>query len=92
MMKQRCYNENNVSFARYGGVGIAVCARWEQFENFLADMGERPAGKTLDRINGSGDYEPSNCRWATPKEQAANRRAYTLRDSNGRWASAEARR
>ena len=87
MMKQRCYNKNNVSFPRYGGSGVTVCERWEQFINFLADMGERPAGKTLDRIDRTGDYEPGNCRWATPKEQAANRKIYLQRDSLGRWVS-----
>lgn len=73
-MHQRCRNPNKDGFERYGGRGITVCERWRDFENFLADMGERPAGKTLDRYpNPDGDYEPLNCRWATPKEQQANR-------------------
>lgn len=53
---------------------VEICERWNRFENFLADMGERPEGKTLDRINPFGGYTPENCRWATPKEQAANKR------------------
>lgn len=73
-MVQRCTNPNCRRFADWGGRGITVCERWESFENFLADMGERPEGMTLDRRDNDGDYEPGNCRWATPKEQRANQR------------------
>lgn len=71
-MKNRCSNPKDPYWHIYGGKGITVCQRWATFENFLADMGERPAGKSLDRINGNGNYEPGNCRWATQREQIAN--------------------
>jgi hypothetical protein len=71
-MVNRCTNPNHTSFARYGGIGITVCDRWRDFRNFLADMGERPAGKTLDRIDGMKGYEPGNCRWASATEQRRN--------------------
>lgn len=73
-MRKRCQVPTNNRFQYYGGRGIKVCAKWQTFIGFLADMGVRPVGKTLDRINTDGNYEPGNCRWATPKEQAANRR------------------
>lgn len=72
-MRSRCTNPNVESYPRYGGRGIKVCERWESFENFLADMGQRPDGNySIERINGDGHYEPDNCRWATNKEQQNN--------------------
>lgn len=74
-MRQRCYYEKSIGFANYGGRGISVCERWvDSFENFYADMGDRPPKHTLDRINPDGHYEPGNCRWITSKEQNRNRR------------------
>lgn len=73
-MISRCTYATHKHWRHYGGRGIAVCARWRLFENFLADMGERPAGTSIDRINVNGNYEPSNCRWATDSEQRVNQR------------------
>lgn len=74
-MRARCGNPRATGYHLYGGRGISVCARWQRsFSAFLSDMGPRPLRTSLDRINPNGNYESSNCRWATPKEQQANRR------------------
>lgn len=73
-MKQRCFSINCKDYERYGGRGITVCPRWLFFANFVIDMGERPEGTTIERKDVNGNYEKSNCEWASPKDQAANRR------------------
>lgn len=89
-MKQRCTNPKHGKWKDYGGRGIAVCDRWlNSFENFLADMGERPNGTTLDRQEVNGNYEPSNCRWATAAEQSRNRRAFLIEFNGERHCLAE---
>lgn len=82
-MKRRCLNPKLGQFKDYGGRGITICERWMRFGNFFADMGERPKGKTLDRIDNNGNYEPGNCRWATKKEQQRNMRSNRLVTING---------
>lgn len=74
-MHDRCARPNHVSYPYYGGRGIRVCDRWASFESFLADMGETPAGQTLDRRDPSGHYHKDNCRWATMQSQQNNRRS-----------------
>lgn len=73
-MKSRCRDVKNIGYLNYGGRGIVFCERWKKFANFLEDMGERPEGHSLDRIDNDGNYEPSNCKWSTRKEQSNNRR------------------
>ncbi len=72
-MLTRCNNIKHGAYKHYGGRGITVCERWKKFANFLEDMGERPEGLTLDRIDNDGNYEPGNCRWITHKENCNNK-------------------
>ncbi len=74
-MLSRCYNPKQKCYEKYGAKGVTVCERWRaSFANFLEDMGERPPGKTLDRRNPFGNYDPGNCRWADAETQSANKR------------------
>lgn len=82
-MRRRCLCPSHTQYHNYGGRGITICERWNDFENFLADMGERPPGLSLERINNDGNYELSNCKWATQKEQCNNQRKRKL-DKNDR--------
>lgn len=84
-MIQRCENPNNPKYPRYGGRGITVCARWRHsFENFLSDMGRKPANKTLGRKDNNGNYEPDNCEWQTDQEQARNKSNNRLVEFRGK--------
>jgi hypothetical protein len=78
-MRARCRYPSQQSYHLYGARGITVCERWQLFDNFYADMGDPPPGYSLDRIDPDGNYEPSNCRWATSKEQRANQRPFDAR-------------
>ena len=84
-MKARCLNPNHKAFKNYGGRGIKICERWlHSFDNFLADMGPRPAGYSINRIDNDGDYKPGNCEWVTWVEQQNNRRSNHLLEFNGK--------
>lgn len=96
-MKRRCYRTQDISYANYGGRGIKVCDRWlNSFEAFLEDMGPRPVGSSLDRIDCDGNYEPGNVRWSTIKEQQNNRRnsisPHLRAEKKREWARETARR
>jgi len=82
-MKARCANPKSPKYYMYGGNGISVCDSWQTFENFLADMGERPDGCSLDRIDGSMGYSPENCRWADAKAQSSNTIQNVWHEVNG---------
>ena len=92
-MRQRCKNPHNKDYHHYGGRGISVCERWESFHNFIADMGSRPDGFSLDRIDNDGDYRATNCRWANQYEQVNNSRHNHFLEYRGKrltlsqWAS-----
>jgi hypothetical protein len=86
-MLARCTNPNLPEFPYYGGRGITVCERWRNFKNFLSDMGERPAGTTLDRIKVNLNYDPQNCRWANQDIQSNNKRSNILLEYQGRIQS-----
>ena len=82
-MVRRCVDPRYAPYPYYGGQGVTVCDRWRTFENFLSDMGERPEGMTLDRIDNTKGYSPDNCRWATNQQQYQNKRV--VRDTSGKF-------
>lgn len=92
-MINRCYNEKNRSYKDYGGRGIKICEKWlgeDGFRNFAEDMGPRPEGYSIDRIDNNGNYEPGNCRWATSKQQGRNTRKNKIITYDGKTMTASA--
>lgn len=83
-MRRRCNSPTAANYVNYGGRGIRVCEQWSSFKGFLADMGERPDGLTLDRVDNDGNYEPGNCRWVTKFTQGQNRRTSRIVEYQGR--------
>jgi hypothetical protein len=83
VMRDRCNNPDNPSYHNYGGRGIQVCERWESFTDFLADMGERPQGYEIDRIDNNGNYEPANCRWLSKQKNLNNKRTNRFLELRG---------
>jgi hypothetical protein len=84
-MRQRCFDWDNQAYKNYGGRGITICERWDDFAKFLEDMGRRPTPKhTIERINNDGNYEPSNCKWIPSSEQSKNRRVVHQAQKEGR--------
>lgn len=86
-MWQRCENKKCPEYKRYGARGIKVCQRWRVFEDFYVDVGDPPPGKSFDRKDNDGNYEPSNCHWATPMQQGLNRRNTVRLTLNGKTQS-----
>lgn len=84
-MMYRCTSPKSPNWAYYGGRGITVCERWRDFRNFVADMGERPPGMSIERSDNDGNYEPGNCRWATRSEQQRNSRNSKLTQADVDW-------
>src|SRR3990167_999493 len=82
-MKKRCLNKNDKDYKNYGGRRITICKRWKKFENFYKDMREKPEGMTIDRIDNGKGYYPKNCRWATARDQARNKRTSIKLTFNG---------
>ena len=83
-MKARCRNPRDPAYERYGAKGVYVCERWNSFDNFLSDMGEKPEGMTIERIDGTKGYEPGNCKWATMREQNRNKRSNHVLTAHGK--------